>query len=682
MTRKQLLLASAFLLLPCALLLAQQPPTFRGGAVLVTVDAYPQQNGRIVEGLTPSDFDVTEDGKPQTVENLQFVRVEPTLTEESRRDPNTVDEANALAADPRNRVFVVYLDQYHVGFDGSYATQRPLLDTLRRLLTPVDLFGVFTPNMRGSDLTLGRKLDTLENELTRYWPWGQQNSQRRDAEEADLDACFHRKADGSPWMVPYGASVRLLSDLLIQRRREDITLRSLQGLVEELGKLREARSVVLLFTDGWTLFEPDRNLEGQAGGGGRSPIGGLAGGSSAGGTLACNSELSRLSNLDDRARFRDIIAEANRRNVTFYPVSPGGLGVFDSPLSQRGAMDTNPNAGLGDSVLEQDMGRQRDRVQNLKALAENTDGVAVVDTNDMTTGLRHIVDDVSAYYLLGYYSTNTNLDGSYHRIQVKMKRPGLTVKARRGYFAPRGAAPSAATAAAAAATASAAAPVTEALASLSRLRSSADLFIYGIARSDTLMIVGEIPAARIEGGRWTSGADLDAVVVGSKGEAVGTAKARIEPAARGALVTIPRPAGDNGPWRVTVSVTAAGEKLQEAATVTSGGAGSLLGPPIAYRAAPGPRSPIRPIADFQLRRTERAHIEWPILNPLDQREARLLSANAQPLAIAVSLAEPAPDRLTADINLAPLGPGDYVLELIAGAGGKTEKRLLAIRVAQ
>ena len=59
-----------------------------------------------------------------------------------------------------------------------------------------------------------------------------------------------------------------------------------------------------------------------------------------------------------------------------------------------------------------------------------------MNTNDIAAGMKRIVDDVSAYYLLGYYSTNTTHDGRYRRIEVKTRPPGLQVRARRGYFAP------------------------------------------------------------------------------------------------------------------------------------------------------------------------------------------------------------------------------------------------------
>ena len=151
----------------------QRPPVFRGESVLVTVDVYPQRDGRIVEGLKAEDFQVLEDGKPQTVENIEFVRVEPVLSESERRDPNSINEMMALAADPHNRVFVVFLDQLHVTLEGSYATRRPVVDALNRIIGERDLFGVMTQNTDPRALTFGRRLISVEEQLTKYWTWGE-----------------------------------------------------------------------------------------------------------------------------------------------------------------------------------------------------------------------------------------------------------------------------------------------------------------------------------------------------------------------------------------------------------------------------------------------------------------------------------------------------------------------------
>src|SRR4029079_6660855 len=89
---------------------AQQRPVFRGGTHFVRVDAYPLQNGKIVEGLKPEDFEVFEDGKPQAVESFDFIKFEGFSPEAERRDPQSQREGFDLAADPRYRLFVVYVD--------------------------------------------------------------------------------------------------------------------------------------------------------------------------------------------------------------------------------------------------------------------------------------------------------------------------------------------------------------------------------------------------------------------------------------------------------------------------------------------------------------------------------------------------------------------------------------------
>src|SRR5262245_32524067 len=66
---------------------AQQRPVFRGGTHFVRVDAYPAKDGKIVEGLTPEDFEILEDGKPQTIESFDYITFETFTPEAERHDP-------------------------------------------------------------------------------------------------------------------------------------------------------------------------------------------------------------------------------------------------------------------------------------------------------------------------------------------------------------------------------------------------------------------------------------------------------------------------------------------------------------------------------------------------------------------------------------------------------------------
>ena len=652
---------------------AQQRPVFRAGASLVTVDVYPQRDGRVVDGLTAADFEVSEDGKPQKVESFEFVRVEPITSESQRRDPASVRDAIEQAADPRNRAFVVYLDSYHVTVPGSYRARQPLTNMLRTILAPNDLFGIMTPRMRPSDLTFGRQTTSIEDQLTRFWPWGERQTLRRDPEDQFLADCFDQPPPPSrdhEWWVADGGATRLLTDMLIERRHEDLTLTSLENLVPYLGHLREARTVLMVFTDGWMFFDRSAAIGAEAG---KSP------------SQRCRNELVRLAQLDDQSRMRDLIETANKYNVSFYPVAPGGLQGMDTSIGDR--VGANPNSSQG--ILMREVERLQARSGGLRTVAEATNGIAVVDTNDLSGGLARVANDLSAYYLLGYYSTNTKLDGKLRHIDVKVRQPGIRVKARKAYLAPRESEMAANSASgstgAAAAPAPGPSPVDDALGVLSRLRPSSELFTYAAATSSDLQVVVEIAGSQIERGKWAKGADIEATVTGAGGEVRANGRGRVEPGARGAMVRIPIATVGAAPWRVSVTAKADGESLDDRSDVRPA-SGTLLGEPFVFRATPAARSPLRPVADFQFRRTERLHVEWPLLTAVDRREARLLDRKGQPLAVSATVTEreesPGHTWLAADVNLAPLSEGDYCIEVTAGSGAESVRRIVAFRVVR
>ena len=76
-----------------------------------------------------------------------------------------------------------------------------------------------------------------------------------------------------------------------------------------------------------------------------------------------------------------------------------------------------------------------DQQDALKALSLYTDGRAIINRNDLTMAMKQIVRDSSGYYLLSYNSTLNGADGKFHDINVRVKRPGVEVRARKGYWA-------------------------------------------------------------------------------------------------------------------------------------------------------------------------------------------------------------------------------------------------------
>src|SRR5262249_31663659 len=154
------------------------------------------------------------------------------------------------------------------------------------------------------------------------------------------------------WKVNDGPIVRFLDEVLIDRRREDMTLQALEALVAYLPQMRESRTVVIVVTDGWLLYQRDAGLENEPGKDARTSdpnerlprLGGTQFGRSAAngpndvGWPQCLAEFNRIMNLNDSARFNDLMRAANRGNVSMYPVTARGLQVFDG----AGAADKQP----------------------------------------------------------------------------------------------------------------------------------------------------------------------------------------------------------------------------------------------------------------------------------------------------------------------------------------------------
>ena len=143
---------------------------------------------------------------------------------------------------------------------------------------------------------------------------------------------------------------------------------------------------------------------------------------------------------------RDAATAAARANVNIFALDPRGLIGMTTDFvdnMRAGAPDyagTDPTKPVGTpfSGTQALMGEMRLTQDSLRLLAEGTGGFAAVDTNSFTEAFERIVAANSRYYLLGYAPPAHPRDGRFHRIEVRVKRPGLTVTARRGYPSPSG----------------------------------------------------------------------------------------------------------------------------------------------------------------------------------------------------------------------------------------------------
>ena len=612
-------------------------------------------------------------------------------SQETRIEPNTVRESRAMQESSRARLFVLFLDTYHVEMAGSRNIRKPLVDALDRVIGPDDLVGVMTPDMSPTDITFARKTTTIDGILARSWGERDQIN-HPEPEDQEYGACYPNESFGC-------ADQNGIAAEMIDRRHEKRSLDALVALTRFLRGVREERKAILAITAGWLLFRPDESLMRPLTCQGVPGIPGVTVDPRTG-TLTtkdpstsrapsgkCNIDRMRLAQIDDNREFRDLLDEANRANASFYPIDPRGLAGFDTPLMRQDV----PGAPPPVVPLAVDGAMLRARLDSLRTLADATDGLAIVNSNDLAGGLRRVVADLSSYYLLGYYSTG-KLDGKFHAITVRVKRPGVQVRARRGYLAgtPGEATATVARLAAGASPAASAAgdpaPAAEARAVESAIGSLA-----GYTGKEPLRVQvaagwksGPVPVAALWvegelGGDATSlasskdGAEATVTIADAAGNTLATARVAVLQGSRSFRVALqPAPPLTSGEYVVRVGLgsgdTATAVPSRDLLHIAVPAASASVGA-IFTRRGPSTGNKEVPTADLRFRRNERLHVEIPTLST-SVPGTRLLDRTGKPLAVPVAGAlrddTDGSRWQTGDLALAPLAQGDYVIELSDG----------------
>lgn len=392
----------------------------------------------------------------------------------------------------------------------------------------------------------------------------------------------------------------------------------------------------------------------------------------------CERERSLVALADLGMEFRQLTQRANRANVSFYPVDARGLVVFDNDLGtgRRVLSPTADAAGLT---------RRRD---GLRTLAADTDGTVVVDTA-LEQALPRLLTDVGSYYLLGYVSTNPKTDGKYRRLTVRVRRPDVTVRARPGYLAPTAAELNPRSSSTSERSSSVSTPVSEALSRLPVSRKAPPLYLATAGGRGVVRVVVELDRTTAAAPEWSRGGAflIDLEPADGTGGPRRTSRVDLPAGARVEEATLPdgellRP----GRYQVKVQATPEGGRaINLASTVEIPGPTALLGTAvISSRRGPGTGKHYEPTADARFRRTERVSLEVAKLAEDVVVTGQLLNPGGQVLQVPVTVSErpetTGPPTIVAEVMLAPLAAGEYVVELTAKAGSKTELRTFAIRM--
>ena len=387
----------------------QQPPPpdqpiFRGGINTVRVDVIvTDRQGNPVTDLKLEDFEIQEDGKPQKAETFRLVKIDPEVQPAyTQRSPRTRNDEETAAADENSRIFAFFLDDYHVMRESSMSMRKPVMDFIANQLAPSDLATVMYPLTPVDAAVLTRNHQSIINAIDKF---------------------EGRKYRYEPVNAVENNYVFKLTPDAIEMIRRQVTLGAIRGLCTKLGSLREGRKSLILLSEGFNATLPPQMRSNQPGGlVGTSGIGGASRNDPFAGDNPMEDRVQFSQGMDMQRELQDVWDACNRNNTAIYAVDPRGLATGGFDITANISMTTSQsylNASL----------------DTLRELADNTDGRAIVNRNDLAGAMKQIVRDASAYYLVGYNSTQAPTDGKFHAIRVRVKRPGVQVRHRQGYWA-------------------------------------------------------------------------------------------------------------------------------------------------------------------------------------------------------------------------------------------------------
>jgi VWFA-related protein len=367
-----------------------QTPTFRVDVEYVEVDAVVTDgNGRFVRDLTQDDFQILEDGQPQQIAAFSLVDIPVER-------PVSPAAAGPVEADIRSneepfdgRIYVMVVDDLHTSLARTIRVREAAHRFIQEYLGANDLMAVV--HTAGSsdanqDLTASKRLLAAAVDRT----LGRRVASASDTRPQGITRAGPVAGD------PVDPADPMEAERASNARR---SLETLRDVARWFADLRGRRKAILFLSEG---FEYD-----------------FTGFDRDGGPVLMQS-------------MRETLAMASRGNVSIYAIDPRGLTSLADRGIEAGGLGDDPHLGPGAASLRRELALSQG---SLRELSQVTGGFAAVNANDLDTAFERIVRDNSSYYALAYYPPESRA-GEFHRIEVRVRREGLDVRARRGYLTP------------------------------------------------------------------------------------------------------------------------------------------------------------------------------------------------------------------------------------------------------
>jgi VWFA-related protein len=384
----------------------QTPPVFRSATSIVSVDVIVRDaSGNIVKGLTAADFTVLEDGKPQKIETFTFQQIadvpadssaptpalladlETKVREDLQRAAGTTT-ANATGPMPAStfagrRLMVLLFDVSSMEPEDVQRAVDSATDYVDKQMTPADLVSVVTI---GTDITVLTDFTSVKEEVHSALS----TLAYTEGTATPPPAVTTAESDEAANTTDTTATDETGFDAF----NNDVRLRALKTIAETLGPIEQKKAIV--------YFSAGMQRSGD----------------------------------DNQVELRAAINASVRGNVAIYPIDSRGL----QAIAPGGDASRGSRGGVGlfsGQAVRQQFQQLTASQDSLTTLAADTGGRAFTDSNDFGDAFARAQRDLSAYYLIGYGSTNTTKDGRFRKIEVRVSRRNTRIEARNGYYAER-----------------------------------------------------------------------------------------------------------------------------------------------------------------------------------------------------------------------------------------------------
>jgi VWFA-related protein len=355
--------------------------------VLTNVVARDTKTGELVRGLKQSDFSIYENGKQQQVSTFDFETVEMATplneaTVSGLATGSSVNKAVVVAKpeDLRNhRLIVMFFDLTSMQPEDLDRSVAAAQEFLRTKMQPADLVALISlGNTLKVDQDFTADKQALINEVAVYnGTEGQGYAEGATANTNQVEDATGYTPDESEY-----------NDLNTDRE-----LFALKAVAKSLEKITEKKSL-LYFSGG-----------------------------------------IQRDGIENQASLRAAINAAVRANLAIYSVDTRGLQAV-SPLGDASTGSLRGTGAFNSGALTNNMNANFATQEVMSTLSVDTGGKAFLDSNDFAPAFAQVQRDTSAYYAIGFRSSNPARDGRYRKLTIKVNRPGVKLEYRPGYYAP------------------------------------------------------------------------------------------------------------------------------------------------------------------------------------------------------------------------------------------------------